>query len=242
MIELKDFSIGYKNKKELLKDVNVEIPGKSLTALVGRNGTGKSTLLRALTGVNSDYSGSIIIDGQNLSAISPVEKARLVSYVSTRMTRISNLKCRDIIAMGRAPYTNWIGRMSAEDIEIVEMALKITGMEKFADRTLDTMSDGETQRIMIARALAQSTPVILLDEPTSFLDLPARYELVDTLKQLTMNEGKTILFSTHELDIAMKLTDNVAILADNNLTCLSSDAEYTETLINRKFGVKKFIY
>ncbi len=128
--------------------------------------------------------------------------AKSLALVTTGRTRIPDLRCRDVAALGRAPYTDWIGRLRSKDIEIVDNALKSVGMYEYADRT------------MIARAIAQSTPVILLDEPTSFLDMPNRYELCSLLRSLAHNDGKCILFSTHELDIAMQMCDNI-ILLDN---------------------------
>ncbi len=211
MITLKDFSIGYKSRT-LISDANTDFPKASLTSLIGRNGTGKSTLLRAIAGLNPNYSGTILLDGSDLRSLSSPAIARRLAFVSTQRTRIPSMRCVDAVAMGRAPYTNWIGRMQKEDEDIVMRSLKDVGMEAFAQRTLDTMSDGECQRVMIARALAQDTPVILLDEPTSFLDMPSRYDLVGLLNRLAHDQGKCILFSTHELDIATKMCDAVALV------------------------------
>ena len=136
--------------------------------------------------------------------------------MTTERTRIPNLRCEDVVAIGRAPYTNWIGRMQELDREKVMEAIRLVGMESYARRTMDTMSDGECQRIMIARALAQDTPSILLDEPTSFLDLPSRYELVSLLHSLAHDKGKSILYSTHELGVALRLCDNIALI-DNGM-------------------------
>ena len=176
MIQLHDFSIGY-GERTLLHEVEAAIPKGSLTALIGRNGTGKSTLLRAIAGLNRRYTGEILLDGRDISDMRADEMAKTLAFVTTERTRIANLKCEDVVAVGRAPYTNWIGRMQDADREIVARSLASVGMSDYARRTMDKMSDGECQRIMIARALAQQTPVILLDEPTSFLDLPNRYEL-----------------------------------------------------------------
>ena len=211
MITLKDFSIGYKSRT-LLEDVNTSFDRSTLTSLIGRNGTGKSTLLRAIAGLNPRYSGSILLNGKELRSLSPAAIARSLAFVSTQRTRIPAMRCADAVAMGRAPYTNWIGRMQKEDEEIVMRSLADVGMEDFAQRTLDTMSDGECQRVMIARALAQDTPIILLDEPTSFLDMPSRYDLVRLLSRLAHEQGKCILFSTHELDIATEMCDAVAMI------------------------------
>ncbi len=211
MISLNDLSIGYKNRV-LLEDVTTSFEQGTLTSLIGRNGTGKSTLLRAIAGLNPHYTGSIMLDGDDIRRLSAPAIARKLAFVSTQRTRIPSMRCADAVAMGRAPYTNWIGRMRKEDEEIVMRSLAEVGMESFAERTLDTMSDGECQRVMIARALAQDTPTILLDEPTSFLDMPSRYELVNLLNRLAHEQGKCILFSTHELDIATKMCDAVALV------------------------------
>ena len=211
MIILQNLTIGYKSRT-LLRDVTANFKKATLTSLIGRNGTGKSTLLRAIAGLNPHYSGSILLDAKELHSMSASAIARTLAFVSTQRTRIPSMRCVDAVAMGRAPYTNWIGRMQKEDEEIVMRSLADVGMESFALRTLDTMSDGECQRVMIARALAQDTPIILLDEPTSFLDMPSRYDLVDLLNRLAHEQGKCILFSTHELDIATQKCDAVALI------------------------------
>ena len=211
MISLDHLSLGYRSRI-LLSDTNTEFPKATLTSLIGRNGTGKSTLLRAIAGLNPRYSGSIRLDGHDIRTLAPGALARTLAFVSTQRTRIPAMKCVDAVAIGRAPYTNWIGHMQKEDEEIVMRSLAEVGMEAFAQRTLDTMSDGECQRVMIARALAQDTPIILLDEPTSFLDMPSRYDLVRLLGRLAHDQGKCILFSTHELDIATEMCDAVALI------------------------------
>ena len=208
MIELHNFSIGYESRK-LLDNVNAAINAGSLTALIGRNGSGKSTLLRAIAGLNSKYTGNIVIDGLDITKINTHELAHRLASVNTQRTRIANLTCLQLVGLGRTPYTDWIGRLSTKDTEAVEKALEAVGMQEYSRRTLDTMSDGECQRVMVARALAQDTPVILLDEPTSFLDLPNRYELCVLLGKLAHELNKCVLFSTHELEIAMRMCDNI---------------------------------
>lgn len=234
MISFRDFSIGY-GKRTLLSDVNAVIPSGCLTALVGRNGTGKSTLLRAIAGLNNHYRGNIELDNKDIRNLSSPEKARLLAFVTTERTRIPNLRCQDVVAMGRAPYTNWIGRLQQEDQDIVMQSLDAVGMFSYASKTMDRMSDGECQRIMIARALAQSTPIILLDEPTSFLDMPSRYELCRLLSNLAHTQEKCILFSTHELDLAQKLTDNIALIDSPRLIVESSAEMRQSGLIERLF-------
>ena len=235
LIEIKDFTLPVQ-KRLLLDDVNAAMSAGTLVALIGRNGAGKSTFLRAIAGLNRNYQGDIYIAGKNLKDISPLQLARSVSFVTTERVRIPNLRCRDVVAIGRSPFTNWIGRLSDEDEEIIGKSLNMIGMDQFAMRTMDTMSDGECQRVMIARALAQSTPIIMLDEPTSFLDLPARYELVELLKRLAHEESKLILFSTHELDIAMKLADRIALIADGDLYYESPEQLRESGILKDKFG------
>lgn len=237
MIELHRFSIGY-GKDLLLRDVDVSIKGGELTALIGRNGTGKSTLLRAIAGLNRSYSGDIFLDGQNITCMRVGDMAKRLAFVTTGRTRIANLRCCDVVAVGRAPYTNWIGKMQDADKDIVMRSLALVGMESFAYRTMDKMSDGECQRVMIARALAQSTPVILLDEPTSFLDMPNRYGLCTLLARLAHDEKKCILFSTHELDIAMTMADSIALIDTPDLLCMPTEEMRGSGCIERLFKIK----
>lgn len=222
MIILKDFSIGY-GKNLLIEGVNTEFKNGTLISLLGRNGTGKSTLLKAIAGLNPDYTGEILIHGKNLRGISKSVLAKEIAFVTTRRPRISNLSCRDIVSLGRSPYTDWVGRLTEKDRHMVDEALYAVDMQSFAERSIDSLSDGEAQRIMIARAIAQATPVIILDEPTSFLDLPTRFEVVELLRNLSKEEGKCILFSTHELDIALEISDEIALIDKRSLYHLPVD-------------------
>lgn len=212
MIQLQNISLGYDTKHLLLDTVSTTFTCGTTTALIGRNGTGKSTLLRAIIGSEPLKHGSILVNNADIQQINPQQLSQLVAFVTTERIRIANLSCRDVVALGRAPYTNWIGRMQPEDEAIVMQSLEKVGMASYALRTMDKMSDGECQRVMIARALAQQTPVILLDEPTSFLDMPNRYALCRLLADLAHEENKCIIFSTHELDIAQSLCDTIALI------------------------------
>lgn len=234
MIELKDFAIGY-DGRTLLAGANATFKDGRLTALIGRNGTGKSTLLRAIAGLNPHYSGTVLLEGRDLRKMLPGETAKTLAFVNTERVRIANLRCEDVVAIGRALYTNWMGRIQDADREIVARSLEAVGMSDYARRTMDTMSDGECQRIMIARALAQDTPIILLDEPTSFLDMPNRYELVTLLRRLSHDAGKCIVFSTHELDIAMQLCDSIALIDTPQLHCLPTPEMRASGHIERLF-------
>ena len=215
MIELKELTLGY-GQRTLLETVNARMTGGQLIALLGRNGAGKSTLLRAMMGLEKPQSGEIILQGKEIASLKPEKLARSISFVTTDKVRIANLRCKDVVSMGRAPYTNWIGQLRTE-------------------KTMDKMSDGECQRIMIARALAQDAPVILLDEPTAFLDLPNRYELCLLLKRLAQEEGKCILFSTHDLDIALSLCDSIMLIDNPHMYTLPTPEMVASKHIERLF-------
>lgn len=234
MLQLEHLSVGY-DTRTLLADVSLTLPAGRLVALLGRNGTGKSTLLRSLVGLEPRLGGEVRFDGKALSSLSVAERSRLVSLVTTERVRVPNLRVRELVAMGRAPYTNWTGRLTADDEARVTRALELTGMAAYVDKMMDCMSDGECQRVMIARALAQDTPVILLDEPTSFLDLPNRYDLCQLLKKLVREAGKLVLFSTHELDIALSMCDIVMLIDNPGLYCLPTPEMVASGHIERLF-------
>lgn len=218
--------------RQLLANAELALPAASLTALLGRNGCGKSTLLRALSGLDSDYQGQITVAGQDVRRMSPGALARNISLVTTRRPRLDKFTCRELVALGRSPYTDWTGALSADDYSIVDMWLERVGMADYAARWFDSLSDGEAQRVMIARALTQETPVVMLDEPTSFLDLPNRYLLVELLSRLAHDSGKCILYSTHELEIALRRSDYLCVF-DQQKLCVR-DASDT--------GVQGYLY
>lgn len=234
MITLSNLTLAYQQKC-LLRSANITFGSGTLTALIGRNGAGKSTLLRALAAIDTPKEGAVLLAEQNIHNLSAEHRAKLISFVSTQRVRIAIMLCQDVVAIGRAPYTNWLGSMQDEDNQIVSSALKAVGMEEFALRAIDTLSDGECQRIMIARALAQQTPVIVLDEPTAFLDIPTRFEICRLLADLAHNSGKTIIFSTHDIDAAMPVCDAFAIL--DNAVITMCDQQSAKEQIKRLFSL-----
>lgn len=215
-ISLNHLTLGYA-ERILLHDVCAELHTGELCALIGRNGTGKSTLLRAISGLGQVESGSISVAGCDISQMTVGQIARQVAFVSTERIRVTNLKARDVVSLGRAPYTGWFGHLSKSDNKIVSEALSAVGMSDFSDKEMDCLSDGESQRVMIARALAQDTPVILLDEPTAFLDVPNRYEICLLLRELAHQKNKTILFSSHDISIVTRICDTVVLIADTRI-------------------------
>ena len=214
-IELHSLSLGY-DDRILFENANIGFGWGEFTALLGRNGTGKSTLLRTIAALAKPVAGYITVDGKRLEEMTRIEIAAKISFVSTDEVRIANLKVSDVVALGRAPYTNWIGSLTPEDRRMVEHSLELVGMSSFSSKSMDTLSDGERQRVMIARALAQDTPIILLDEPTAFLDLPNKYEICLLLRELAHKQGKSIIFSTHDLSIALELCDTIALTDSGN--------------------------
>ena len=222
MIRLENISLSY-GSRTILRDVSLHLRAGELCALVGRNGAGKSTLLRALTSHQNT-----IINGSPLHNLSPEQLAQSVAIVTTERIRIENLLVEDLVAMGRAPYTNWVGHLQDVDREIVGKAIEVVGMADFVGRDTSSLSDGELQRVMIARAIAQQTPIILLDEPTAFLDIPTRFEVCRLLADLAHKESKCILFSTHDVDAALPVCDSFAIIENEELQKLPTKVATSE--------------
>ena len=234
MIEIRNILLAFGSNR-LITDASAQFARGNMVALLGRNGTGKSTLLRAMAGLGKVVSGDIVVDGKSLSTLSAAERAEYIAFVNTERVDVDALTVRELVGIGRSPYTNWIGRLTAEDNEVVEHAMEVTGVKRFAERKVNTLSDGEAQRAMIARALAQDTPIILLDEPTSFLDLPNRYELCRLLSDLAHKENKCVIFSTHELDIALSLADSIALVDTPRLVHMPTAEMITSGNIERLF-------
>ena len=197
MISISNLSAGYSRHAPVLSGVDAVLPSGALIAMVGCNGSGKSTLLRTIAGLLHPLSGSVSYDGKQVGTASPAELARMRAFVGTQKIRVPGLTCHNLVAMGRAPYTGWAGSLSDDDEKAVGLALEATGMEKFRDRDMDSISDGECQMIAIARAIAQDTPVILLDEPTGNLDSVNSDGIMRLLSQINSEFGTTIIQVTH---------------------------------------------
>ena len=216
MLSLSNLSVGYR-RRVVLDNLNLSAVECELVALIGRNGAGKSTLMRTIARLQPAISGEVFIAGKSLAGFSRSELAGVLSIVSTEPVGVSHLTVRQLVSFGRFPYTNWIGKLTAEDIFLVEEAMRLTGVTQLGNKRLYEISDGERQRAMIARTLAQDTGLILLDEPTAFLDMPNKYEAVHLLHRLTRAKRKTILFSTHDLNIAMQAADKLWLMIDGVL-------------------------
>ena len=216
-IEIVDALLGYTVQNPIFPRFTVEGHAGELIAIIGRNGVGKSTLLRALAGQQPLLSGIVNIMGMPLGELSRRQRAKYISFVPADPVRVANLRVRDFVATARFPYSGWAGGLSPDDWQVVDESLTMVGIDHIAHRDIMTISDGERQRAMIAFALAQDTQIILLDEPTAFLDLPNKFEVVRLLSQLAKSQGKTIIYPTHDLQGAMGEADMVWMMLPGGL-------------------------
>jgi iron complex transport system ATP-binding protein len=221
-LKAEQLSIGYKTKKVetvIASDINFELKKGQLIGLVGANGIGKSTLLRTLINVQPALSGSISLNNTDLKTTSNLDLAKQLSIVLTEPLTSKNLSVFELVALGRHPYTNWIGNLSEEDTTKVNEALDLVNIINLKDKRCYELSDGQLQKVMIARALAQETDVIVLDEPTTHLDMYHKAYILKLLQKLTKETGKTILFSSHEIDLAIQLCDTMIVMKANDVIC-----------------------
>lgn len=217
---LDKLSVGYRaygTYTDILSGISVSASKGEMIAVIGANGVGKSTLLRTIIRLQSPLKGEITIKGRNISRYSQGELAHYFSFVSASAFVPGNLTVSELVALGRFPHTNWIGKVREADRHIIDGSILSVGLSKFRNRKLSEMSDGEKQRAMIARALAQDTQFIVLDEPTAYLDLPNKYELIALLRDIVEKEEKTVIYTTHDLHIAIGESDKIWLLGTNNL-------------------------
>lgn len=215
-----NLSIGYHTKKAntlIAENLNLEFHEGKLITLIGANGIGKSTLLRTITGIQKPLHGNVFLNDKNINSYQLAELAQNLSVVLTEKLPPSNLTVYELVALGRQPYTNWIGKMAPEDLEKVINAIELTNIQEIGNKKHFEISDGQLQKVLVARALAQDTPLIILDEPTTHLDLHHKVSLFKLLKQLTKETGKCILFSTHDIDLAIQLSDEMIVMTKDSI-------------------------
>ena len=223
-IDIKDLTIGY-SEKIVQSHLTLSLECGEMVCMLGRNGCGKSTLLRTLAGLQPVISGEYKIDD--------------VAVVLTDKLRLDNTSIREVVAMGRYPYTSFLGALTIDDNRIIDAAMKEVGIDN-VDGAFNALSDGEKQRVLIAKALAQQTPVILLDEPTAHLDLPNRILVLQLLRRLAHEQGKTILISTHELELALRLSDRILLLSDQGAQLDTAEHLKRTDAFTRAFGMDIF--
>ena len=224
---LEDLTIGYTtkgNEKVVACGLNAAINSGELTCLLGQNGIGKSTLLRTLSAFQPALGGKVKLknsessDYSELSGLSDQQLSRMIGVVLTEKLAIKNMSVEELIGMGRAPYTGFWGRLTEEDHQVVREAIRLVGIEPLAQRMIQTLSDGERQKVMIAKALAQQTPIIYLDEPTAFLDYPSKVEMMQLLRRLAVQEQKTIFLSTHDVELSLQVADCIWLMETDQLS------------------------
>ncbi|MBR0490161.1 MAG: ABC transporter ATP-binding protein [Prevotella sp.] len=232
-VRFQDLTIGYRtgrNVKVIAERLTGELTGGELTCLVGRNGTGKSTFLRTIAGLQVPIGGRVEVTpprpsqgegvGENsisIHSLSANERAKMIGVVLTQKPDVQNMTVEEVVGLGRTPYTGFFGSLSKADRAIVAEAMEQVGIMPLAQRNIQMLSDGERQKVMIAKALAQQTPVILLDEPTAFLDYPSKVEMMQMLRQMAKEMDKTIVLSTHDIELAAKIATRFLLLSEKGL-------------------------
>ncbi len=220
ILSTSNLSIGYKTKgatTTIAQNLNLHLQEGKLIALIGVNGIGKSTLLRTITGIQRPLSGTVFLNNKNIQELNALDLAQNLSLVLTEKLPPSNLTVWELIALGRQPYTNWVGKLTDNDVAKISEAIAHTQIEHLVSKRHYEISDGQLQIVLIARALAQDTPLIILDEPSTHLDLLHKVSLFKLLKKLTQETKKCILFSTHDIDLAIQLCDQIIMMTPNNI-------------------------
>lgn len=230
IIKTSNLSIGYASKKEvntIASHLNIELESGNLVCLLGKNGIGKSTLLRTLTKVQPILEGEVLIDDRKLEDLTNPDLAKTLSLVLTERLPDSSLTVYELVALGRQPFTNWIGYLTTNDLEIIQSSFEQTNTQHLMDRKCFELSDGQLQKVMVARALSQNTPIIVLDEPTAHLDLHHTINTFTLLKKLAKDFNKTIIVSTHEINLALQIADELWLMTPSKFI-----AGKTEDLIS----------
>lgn len=212
-----NLAIGYSSKKETIcvaKNININLQKGKLIALIGANGIGKSTLLRTIAAIQKPLSGTIYLNDKNINEYNSQQLAQNISVVFTEKLPPSNLTVFELIALGRQPYTNWLGKLCADDLLKIDNALNVIQIEHLRNKKHYELSDGQLQQVLIARALAQDAPLIILDEPTTHLDLVNKVSLLKLLQKLTRTTNKCVLFSSHDIDLAIQVADEMIVFTD----------------------------
>jgi len=242
-VELCHLIIGYPGKRgahRVASGVNGVIRQGELTCLLGANGVGKSTLLRTLSAFQPPLGGTILVGGNDISLYTPQALSRLIGVVLTEKPDVRNMTVGELVALGRSPYTGFWGTNSHEDLQIVDEAISQVGIGKLKRRLVNTLSDGERQKAMIAKALAQQTPIIYLDEPTAFLDFPSKVEVLLLLRRICQT-GKTIFLSTHDLELALQVADRIWLMEGDRGLSIGTPAELAESGKLKHFTERKGI-
>jgi len=246
ILTTQNLSIGYskKGKTDIIQSqLNLQLQAGELVCLIGPNGSGKSTLLRTLAGLQKPMLGKTCIDDREIITLKQQEKALLIALVLTERIDIENATVYNLVSLGRHPHSNWWGNITDDEDAIIREAIEMVHLEHKLFQNINELSDGERQRAMIAKALAQDTPIIMLDEPTAHLDLPNRVEIMLLLHRLSHKTGKAILLSTHELDLALQAADRIWLMsADKGVECGVPEDLVFNGSFNRAFESKSYFF
>ena len=237
-ISTNNLTIGYSSKKgitTIASNLNIDLEKGKLVCLLGKNGVGKSTLLRTLTKVQPALSGEVFINNKNLNSLNNLELAKSLSLVLTERLPESTLSVYELVALGRQPYTNWVDNLNEKDVKIIERAFEQTNTQHLKNHKYYELSDGQLQKVLIARALAQNTKIIILDEPTAHLDIHHTIETFTLLKQLALKFNKTIIISTHEINIALQVSDKLILMTPTEFIVGNTEDLIENDSINKLF-------
>ncbi len=243
ILTTENLEIGFRQKSNvsIASGVNIHFEKEKLYSVIGANGAGKSTLLRTLTGLQKSLSGKIFIDGIALEKISDIERAKKIAVVLTEKINAANLNVYELIALGRQPYTNWLGKLSAEDNLAVEVALGQTNTENLKHKICAELSDGQLQKVMIARAIAQNSEIIILDEPTTHLDIAHKFEVFQLLKNIAKN-GKCVILSTHDIELALELSNEIVLVNNGKVKQFETAELLNSGILSEIFQDKGIIF
>lgn len=229
MLQVQDISIGYAPSDPILEHISFGAGSAELILLLGVNGIGKSTLLRTLAGLLPPLSGTVKVNNRDIYSLSPAERAKMISAVFTGRDFDSFIKVRELVSLGRYPHTSWMGRLTSEDLEMVDSALNMLKVEHLGDKRVSQISDGERQKVLIAKALCQNTPVVIMDEPTAFLDFKNKASLMEMIQRFSQELNKTIIISTHDISYSLPFSYR-SILISESRHFMESDSKNEQTL------------
>lgn len=234
-------SVGYRNRKRItvtLRNIEVQVHTGELIAMVGSNGAGKSTLLRSLTGIQPPIEGNSLLFGDPIVRVNRRQRAQHIALVLADRLEVANLTVRETVALGRHPHTNWGGTLDPKDETVITNAMNVTDVQRFADRPVAELSDGERQRVAIARAVAQQPDVMVLDEPTAFLDPRARVRTISLLRSLTRNGDFAAIVASHDLELVLPRADQIWVVGDGTLTTGTLHEPAVQTALSTQLGAQ----
>ncbi len=236
MLSFKDVILKV-DKRELVTLPNLQL-NRGVVALIGRNGTGKSTLLRTIVGLHTHFSGQIELNGESITKLSPVKLAKTISFVNTKPLLFGRHTAREVLILGRLPHQNFLATLTKKDNQIVDEIIELLALNELANQLFSTLSDGEKQLVMIGRALVQETPVLLLDEPGAFLDLVNRRSLMELIAKIAAEQNKLVFFSTHQIDYLPEFCDAILLIDKKNIKKIDDPTAFITT-VEEAFHLKK---